>query len=93
VVVIVIILNISILFGTAMATAAFRLTLKDFGVCWLIPGEESYVGRRKLVTWTLYRDRPWVALVSFQVRSRSSRETILRELHIACLEKCLVFTR
>nr|DAH83781.1 MAG TPA: hypothetical protein [Microviridae sp.] len=29
-----------------MATAAFRLTLKDFGVCWLIPGEESYVGRR-----------------------------------------------
>ena len=76
-----------------MATAAFRLTLKDFGVCWLIPGEESYVGRCKLVTWTLYRDRPWVALVSFQVRSRSSREKILRELHIACLGKCLAFTR
>lgn len=76
-----------------MATAAFRLTLKDFGVCWLIPGESTYVGRRKLVTWTLYRDRPWASLVSFQVRSRSSRETILRELHIACLEKCLVFTR
>ena len=76
-----------------MATAAFRLTLKDFGVCWLIPGEESYVGRRKLVTWTLYRDRPWVALSSFQVRFRSSRATILRELHISFLLISLAFTR
>ena len=61
-----------------MATAAFRLTLKDFGVCWLIPGDSIYVGRRKLVTWTLYRDRPWVALVSFQVRSRSSKGGVSR---------------
>lgn len=76
-----------------MASAAFRLTLKDFGLCWLIPGASTYVGRRKMVTWTLYRDRPWVSLVSFQVRSRSSRETIVRELHIACLEKCLAFTQ
>lgn len=76
-----------------MATAAFRLTLKDFGVCWLIPEASSYVGRRKMVTWTLYRDRPWGALISFNVRARSTRETILKELHYACVEQCLVFTR
>lgn len=76
-----------------MASAAFRLTLKDFGVCWLVPGESTYVGRCKLVTWTLYRDRPWTSLISFQVRSRSTRETILRELHMACLEKCLAITQ
>ena len=76
-----------------MASAAFRLILKDFGVCWLVPGESTYVGRRKLVTWTLYRDCPWISLISFQVRSRSTRETILRELHMACLEKCLAITQ
>lgn len=76
-----------------MATAAFRLTLKDFGVCWLIPGVSTYVGRRKMVTWTLYRDVPWEPLISFNVRARSTRETILKELHYACVEQCLVFTR
>lgn len=76
-----------------MATAAFRLTLKDFGVCWLVPGVSTYVGRRKMVTWTLYRDVPWGALISFNVRARSTRETILKELHSACVEQCLAFTQ
>ena len=76
-----------------MATAAFRLTLKDFGICWLVPEDTTYVGRRKMVTWTLYRDAPWKALISFNVRVRSTRETILKELHSACVEQCLAFTR
>ena len=76
-----------------MATAAFRITLKDFGVCWLVPGVSTYVGRRKMVLWTLYRDVPWKPLISFNVRSRSTRETILKELHYACVEQCLAITR
>ena len=46
----------------------------------------------KLVAWTLYRDAPWKALISFNVRARSTRETILKELHSACVEQCLAFT-
>lgn len=76
-----------------MATAAFRLTLKDFGVCWLVPEDTTYLGRRKMVTWTLYRDTPWRSLISFNVRVRSTRETILKELRYACVEQCLAFTQ
>lgn len=76
-----------------MATAAFRITLKDFGVCWLVPSDTEYVGRKKFLTWTLYRDSPWTSLFSFKVPSRSTRETILHELRVACIDKCLAFTR
>lgn len=76
-----------------MASAAFRITLKDFGICWLVPGDTVYVGRQKYLQWTLYRDVPWTALVSFNVRARSTRETILRELRSACVDKCLAFIR
>lgn len=77
-----------------MATKRFMVFLKDFGACWLVPGETVYYGRLKYVLWSLCQKQPDGSdrtLVSVACRPRSTRATILRELSAELRVSCRVF--
>lgn len=76
-----------------MATKRFMIFLKDFGECWLAPGETVYYGRLKYVLWSLCQKRPDGSdriLISVACRPRSTRATILRELSAELRAVCRV---
>lgn len=77
-----------------MATKRFMIFLKDFGECWLVPGETVYYGRLKHVLWSLCQKQPDGSdrtLISVACRSRSTRAMILRELSAELRVSCRVF--
>ena len=74
-----------------MATKRFMIFLRDFGECWLVPGETVYYGRLKHVLWSLCQkqlDGSDRILISVACRPRSTRATILRNLSAELRATC-----